>query len=59
MFNSFNQKTEEASIILDEIIGLESYEDQVVVLASILGILRQEQKRVYDAIREMVDEISE
>ena len=59
LFNSFNQKTEEASIILDEIIGLESYEDQVVVLASILGILRQEQKRVYDAIREMVDEISE
>ena len=59
LFNSFSQKTEEASIILDEIVGLDSYEDQVVVLASILGILRQEQKRVYDAIREMVEQISE
>lgn len=50
--NSFGQKTEEASIILQEIIRLDNYEDRVVVLAWVLDLLRQEQKRFFDAIRE-------
>lgn len=56
LFNSFSQKTEEASIILDEIVGLDSYEDRVVVLVSILEMLRQEKKRAYDAMREEIVE---
>lgn len=59
LFNSFNQKTEEASIILDEILGLDSYEDRVVVLGSILWILRQEHKKVYDALRKRIEQTSE
>lgn len=50
--NSFGQKTEEASIILQELMGLDSYEDRVVVLTWVLDLLRQEQKLFYDAMRE-------
>lgn len=57
--NSFKQKTEEASIILDEIIELESYEEQVVVLSSMIASMRKETQRIYDSIREMVSELQD
>lgn len=59
LFNSFSQKTEEASIIFDEIMGLESYEEQVVVFTSVLETLRQEQKKLYEVIRGILEEASE
>ena len=52
LYNTYSQKTEEASILLDEIMGLEKYEDKVIVLAAILDTFRQEQKRLRERLRE-------
>ena len=54
--NSFSQ---EASILLDEILKAESYEEQVVLFAFVLGLLRENQKRLFEKIQEMIAEESE
>ena len=56
--SSYGQKTEEASIILDELTNLDNLEDQVVVLAAVIGTLRNETKRAIDKIKKLLDELT-
>lgn len=44
--HGFTQKTEEASLIVKELIRLGSYEEQVIAVVAILSTLRDEQKRL-------------
>lgn len=55
--NSYKQKTEEASLILTELINLGSFEEQTVVLAALLASMRKEQKQMLDAVKEVIEEI--
>ena len=52
LYNTYSQKTEEASILLDEITGRKSYEERVVLLVSILDTLRQEQRMLRKRLQE-------
>jgi hypothetical protein len=57
LYLQFSQKTEEASLILKELVKLTSIEDQVIVLAAMLDIMRQEERRLRKRIRELDDEM--
>ncbi|MBQ3558421.1 MAG: hypothetical protein IJA07_02760 [Agathobacter sp.] len=48
--SSFDQKTEEASIILNEIYKLKSEEERVVLLAAIINMFRKQQEEMYEAL---------
>ncbi len=53
--NDFSQKTEEASLILRELQELGTFEEQTVVMTTILGTLREEQKRLRKYINRLID----
>lgn len=53
--NNFSQKTEEASLLLKELQGLNTFEEQVVVMATIISTLREEQRR----LRKYIDRLME
>ena len=59
LLNSFSQKTEEASLLLNEIQSAESDEEKVVLLAWVLDELRREGQYGYIRIRDIVNEILE
>lgn len=53
--SSFPQKTEEASLLLKELQELDTFEEQVVVLATVLSTLRQEQQQLRRYIDRLLD----
>lgn len=58
LYSDFSQKTEEASLIIDELIGARSYEDQIILMTSILSTLRNDKKRMRRLLQQLKDEIS-
>lgn len=52
---SFAQKTEEASLIVQELIKLETYEEQVIAMVAILSSLREEQKRLRKYLNRIIE----
>lgn len=53
--HDFVQKTEEASLLIKEIIKLEKFEDQVIAMVAILSSLRNEQKRLKKLLNKVMD----
>ncbi|WP_455938800.1 hypothetical protein [Gemella morbillorum] len=53
--NNFSQKTEEASLLIKELQELDTFEEQTVVMATILSTLREEQKRLRKYIDKLLD----
>ena len=58
LYSDFSQKTEEASLIIDELINAKNYEDQVILMTSILNTMRNNEKRMYKLIQQLKDEVS-
>lgn len=58
LYSDFSQKTEEASLIIDELINARNYEDQIILMTSILNTMRNDQKRLRKLIQQLKDEIS-
>lgn len=58
IYSDFSQKTEEASLIIDELINAKSYEDQIILMTSILNTMRNDQKRMRKLIQQLKDEVS-
>lgn len=57
LYSDFSQKTEEASLIIDELIDAKSYEDQIILMTSILNTMRNDQKRMHKLIQQLKDEV--
>lgn len=53
--HSFTQKTEEASLIVQELTRLETFEEQVIAMVAILSALRDEQKRLKKFLNRIID----
>ncbi len=53
--HSFTQKTEEASLIVQELTRLETFEEQVIAMVAILSTLRDEQKRLKKFLNRIID----
>lgn len=53
--HKFSQKTEEASLIVRELIKLDSFEEQVIAMVAVLSTLRDEQKRLKKYLDQIID----
>ena len=54
--SEYSQKTEEASLVLNELINAESFEDQIIIMTGVLSILRSEQNRMRKVIQKLNEE---
>ena len=54
--SEYSQKTEEASLILNELIDAESFEDQIIIMTGVLSTLRSEKNRMRKLIQKLNEE---
>lgn len=53
--SNFVQKTEEASLIIRELVKLETFEQQVIAMVAILSTIREDQKRLKKLLNKIMD----
>ena len=53
--HSFTQKTEEASLIVQELTKLDTFEEQVIAMVAILSTMRDDQKRLKKFLDRIMD----
>lgn len=56
MFSDFNQKTEKASLLIDEILDADAAEDQIIRMVSIIEAFKEEKKHLQKVIRQITTE---
>lgn len=56
--SNFSQKTEEASLIIDELINAKSYEDQIILMTCILNTMRNDEKKLRRLLQQLKDEVN-
>lgn len=54
--SSFNQKTEKASLVLQEIISGESYEDQLIRMVVVINAINEEKNRLRKVFERVLEE---
>lgn len=56
IYSEFNQKTEKASLLLDEILEAESAEDQIIRMVSIINAFQEEKRRLNRVIKQISEQ---